>query len=80
MTDMLNHLPSPTCARPPRVGGHSRSRQLRCRNFLHWSGTLEFLCAPAFKAYISTVTGSPLGEITGLQAHQMRPGHFLKPH
>ncbi len=38
------------------------------------------LATSAFKAYMSAVTGLSLGEITGLQAHQMRPRHFLKPH
>ncbi len=44
---------------------------------------LEFrkvLVTSAFGAYLSAVTGLPLGEIVNPTVHRMRPGDFLKPH
>ncbi len=55
----------------------------RCRlspNLITFLGFRQVLATSAFRAYLSAVTGLPLGEMEGGKVHQMRPGDFIKPH
>lgn len=49
-------------------------------NALNFLKLRHFLEANAFKHYIQTVTQRALGDVTPVRVHQMKTGHFLKPH
>ena len=49
-------------------------------NLLTYIRLRQTLATSAFKAYVSAVTGLPLGDMTPTKVHQMQVGHYLRPH